>query len=199
MDFFRIFVLSVVLKCFFEKIFLFSVLTKGSKMIIYSDLWRFRWCIVCMRAICLHPWIFDFHQRVTYQLWTWSRNKIWSKFQFKKSSKVLLNVLLKVLLFCTIFSMMNWSFNNGNKLRKQFVIFKPPSYCFEETVGFSVKASFAGLTVSRLIRWYNKPGDITEEFWEKAIQLLGNFHGLKIANWKDIHLLLFFPQNFLRY
>ena len=50
-----------------------------------------------------------------------------------------------------------------------FVIFKPLSYCFEETIGFDVKASFACRPVSRLIRWYNKPGNITKEFWEKAI------------------------------
>ena len=35
--------------------------------------------------------------------------------------------------------------------------------------------------MSRLIRWYNKPGDITIEFWEKAIQFHGTFQGLKIA------------------
>ena len=29
------------------------------------------------------------------------------------------------------------------KLLNQFVIFKPLSYCFEETKGFEVKASFA--------------------------------------------------------
>ena len=40
----------------------------------------------------------------------------------------------------------------------QFVIFKPLSYCFEETIGFDVMASFARPPVSRLI----KPGNITE-------------------------------------
>ena len=38
----------------------------------------------------------------------------------------------------------------------QFVIFKLLSYCFEETIGFDVNASFASRSVSRLIRWYNK-------------------------------------------
>ena len=42
----------------------------------------------------------------------------------------------------------------------QLVIFKPLSYCFEETTGFDVKASFTRGPVSRLI----KPGDITNEF-----------------------------------
>ena len=41
----------------------------------------------------------------------------------------------------------------------QFVIFNPLSYCFEGTIGFDVKASFASLPVSRLIRWYNKNFD----------------------------------------
>ena len=52
----------------------------------------------------------------------------------------------------------------------QFITFKALSYCFEETIGFEVKASFARCPVSRLI----KPGDITKEFYEKTIQ----FHGL---------------------
>ena len=34
--------------------------------------------------------------------------------------------------------------------------------------------------VSRIIRWYNKPGDITKEFWEKAIQFHGTFQRLKL-------------------
>ena len=43
--------------------------------------------------------------------------------------------------------------------------FKPLSFCFEETIWFDVKASFASRPRSRLIRWYKKPGDITKEFW----------------------------------
>ena len=42
----------------------------------------------------------------------------------------------------------------------QFVVFKPLSYCFEETIGFDVKALFARPPVPRLI----KPGDIIKEF-----------------------------------
>ena len=41
----------------------------------------------------------------------------------------------------------------------QFVVFKPLSYCFEETIGFDVKSSFARPPVSCLI----KPGDMTQE------------------------------------
>ena len=44
----------------------------------------------------------------------------------------------------------------------QFVIFKPLSHCFEETIGFDVKSSFASRPMSRLIRSYNKPGDKTK-------------------------------------
>ena len=43
---------------------------------------------------------------------------------------------------------------------KQFVIFKPFSYCFKETIKFDVKVSFACRPLSRLIRWINKAGDI---------------------------------------
>ena len=68
-------------------------------------------------------------------------------------------------------------------LPSQFVIFKPLSYCFKETIEFDVTVSFASRPVSCLIRWYNKPGDLTKEFWEKAIQFHGTFHGLKITNW----------------
>ena len=67
----------------------------------------------------------------------------------------------------------------------QFVIFKLLLYFFKETIGFDVKASFASHPLSRLIGWYNKPGDITKEFWEKAIQFHGTFHGLKITNWME--------------
>ena len=74
---------------------------------------------------------------------------------------------------------------------KQFVIFKPLSYCFKETIiGFDKKALLAIHPVLRLIRWYNKPGDITKEFWEKAVEFHGTFHGLKIANCKHLYIWL---------
>ena len=46
----------------------------------------------------------------------------------------------------------------------QFVILKALSHCFEETIGFDIKTSFASRPLSRLIRRYNKPGDIKKEF-----------------------------------
>ena len=50
-------------------------------------------------------------------------------------------------------------------LSHKFVIFKPLSYCLEETIGFDVKALFVNRPMSRLIRWYNTTGDIIKEFW----------------------------------
>ena len=50
--------------------------------------------------------------------------------------------------------------------RRQFLLFKPLHYCFQETIGFNVKALFTSRPASRLIRFYNKPGDIAKEFWE---------------------------------
>ena len=57
-------------------------------------------------------------------------------------------------------------------------ILKPLSYCFKETVGFDVKASFASPPVLSLV----KPGDITKEFQEKVIQFHGTFQWMKITN-----------------
>ena len=76
----------------------------------------------------------------------------------------------------------------------QFVIFKPLSYCFEETIGFDVKTSFASRPKSRLIRWYNKAGDMTKEFWEKAIKFHETFYGLKITNCIQFALQSFAPN-----
>ena len=64
----------------------------------------------------------------------------------------------------------------------QFVIFKTLSYCFKETTGFDVKAWFASRPVLHLVRWYSKLGDITKEFWQKAIRFHGTVRGLKITN-----------------
>ena len=48
----------------------------------------------------------------------------------------------------------------------QLVVFKPISYCLEETIGFDKQISFARPPVLPLI----KSGDITKEFPEKTIQ-----------------------------
>ena len=66
----------------------------------------------------------------------------------------------------------------------QFVIFKPLSYRFEETIGFDVKVSFAFRPVLRLIRWYNKPGDITRWILRKGYSVQRHFSW--IENYKLI-------------
>ena len=68
--------------------------------------------------------------------------------------------------------------NSTRSQRSQFVIFETLSYCFEVAIAFDVEPSLARRPVSHLI----KPGDITKEFQEKAIQFHGIFHGLKITN-----------------
>ena len=62
---------------------------------------------------------------------------------------------------------------------------------FEETIGFQVKTLLESRPVPPLIRWYNKPGDITKEFWEKTIQFHGTFHGLKITKWIKLRQIYF--------
>ena len=47
--------------------------------------------------------------------------------------------------------------SNLSDTLNQFVIFKPLSYYFKETIGFDVKATFESPPVSILIRRYNKP------------------------------------------
>ena len=46
---------------------------------------------------------------------------------------------------------MTWDDVLSSKQTYQCVIFKPLSYCFEETIGFDVKASFTSRPVSRPI------------------------------------------------
>ena len=59
------------------------------------------------------------------------------------------------LYFCFLRDIILKEDGNNNKC-KQSIIFKLVSYCFEETIGFEVKASFVSRPISRLIRWYNK-------------------------------------------
>ena len=55
-------------------------------------------------------------------------------------------------------NLIDWVGKTENLWLIQFVIFKPLSYFFRETIVFDIKASFASRSLSRLIRWYNKPG-----------------------------------------
>ena len=48
--------------------------------------------------------------------------------------------------------------------------FKALSYCFK---GFDVKASFASRPISRLIKWYNKPGDKQNNFEKRLFSSTG--------------------------
>ena len=56
-----------------------------------------------------------------------------------------------------------------------FVIFKPLGYCFEETIEFYVKVSFAGRPESLLIRWYNK-----RTFYKRLFSSTGPFMDWKL-------------------
>ena len=55
--------------------------------------------------------------------------------------------------------------------RFQFIIFAPLSYCFEDTIGFDVKASLAGPPVSPLI----KTSDIIKIFKKRLFSSTGLF------------------------
>ena len=60
---------------------------------------------------------------------------------------------------------------NRSVLVYQFEIFKPLSYCFQETTGFEVKALFARGLVSRLI----KSGDKTKKIRKRLFSSTGLF------------------------
>ena len=67
---------------------------------------------------------------------------------FLKAVSALHNVAITVLVPFQVYEAVAPS----NPKSFQFVIFKPISYCFEETIGFDVETSFASRPVSRLIR-----------------------------------------------
>ena len=95
---------------------------------------------------------------------------------FLKDHRSFKNMLMEVHKEQVSFSCSEWINNTGSRIfiffqRKfvfycfwktflivpfQFVIFKLLSYCFEETIGFDVKATFVSRPMSYLIRWYNK-------------------------------------------
>ena len=62
----------------------------------------------------------------------------------------------------------------------QFVILKPLSYYFEETIEFDLMASFASCLVSRLIKWYSKPSNITKNFDKRLFTSTGFFMDWKL-------------------
>ena len=66
------------------------------------------------------------------------------------------------------------------KTLNQFVIFKPLSYCFEDTIGFDVNTSFASRPVSRLISWYNNQVMWQKNFDKRLISSRGHFMDWKL-------------------
>ena len=60
------------------------------------------------------------------------------------------------------------------------------SFLSDILLPFTNSNDFNSCTVLHLIRWYDKLGDITKGFWEKAIQFHWTFHGLKrmLNTWK---------------
>ena len=74
------------------------------------------------------------------------------------------------------------------KLTDQFIIFKPIGYCFEETMGFDVKASFASSPVLRLIRRYNKSGG--KQILRKGYSVSRDFSWIKNDKLKLLNKML---------
>ena len=62
----------------------------------------------------------------------------------------------------------------------QFAIFKPLSYCFGETIGFDVKASFPSRPISRLISWYNNQVIQQKNFNKRLFSSMGLFMDWKL-------------------
>ena len=82
------------------------------------------------------------------------------------------------------------------KVKKfQFVIFNPLSYCFEEMIGFDVKALFASRPVSRLTGDITRPDEITTKFWilRKRYSVPRDF------SWIDNYKLIYWRQRLLRF
>ena len=88
--------------------------------------------------------------------------------------------------------LINWVDKTENVWLIEFVIFKPQSYCFRQTIVFDIKTSYASRPLSRLIRLYKKRIDITKKFWEKTIQCHGTVYGLQITNWIVEQLIYLF-------
>ena len=67
-----------------------------------------------------------------------------------KSEQASLFTILTPLKYKFVLHLLREDALNRSVLVYQFVIFKPLSYCFEETTGFEVKALFASGPVSRI-------------------------------------------------
>ena len=74
----------------------------------------------------------------------------------------------------------------------QFAILKQLSYCFEETIGFDVKASFASRPVSHLISWYNNQVIQQNNFDKKLFSSMGLFMDWKLQTVMALFFVFFF-------
>ena len=104
-------------------------LRKNSQLICYSFLSKTQWSQICYLV------------HVISQVWS-SATVVWS---FPNKKWVILSHS----------SLVEKEYNNFELALLQFVIFKPLSYCFGETIGFDVKASLPSRQVSRLISWHS--------------------------------------------
>ena len=81
--------------------------------------------------------------------------------------------------------------NGGSVTPIQSVMFKPLRYCFEETIGFDEKASFARHPVSRL----NEPVDIQKNFKKRPrdFSWIVNYklRPLHCVTWEEISVCLY--------
>ena len=84
---------------------------------------------------------------------------------------------------------MTWDDVLSSKQTYQCVIFKPLSYCFEETIRFDVKASFTSRPVSRQLRWYSNQVIQQKNFDKKLFSSSGLF-----IDWKLQTELFFFGR-----
>ena len=74
----------------------------------------------------------------------------------------------------------------------QFAIFKQLSCCFEETIGFDVKASFASRPVLHLISWYNNQVIQQNNFDKKLFSSTGLFIDWKLQTVMALFFFFFF-------
>ena len=122
--------------------------------------------------------------------------------QFKTGNSFVNTPELQILVFQQRFHILSLSVHLSMMLylQIQFVIFKPLSYCFKETIWFEVKASLASRPMSRLISWYNNQVIKQKNFDKRLFSSTGLFMDWKLQtgiensstvaeNW---HMIYFF-------
>ena len=124
--------------------------------------------------------------------------------QFKTGNSFVNTPELQILVFQQRFHILSLSVHLSMMLylQIQFVIFKPLSYCFKETIWFEVKASLASRPMSRLISWYNNQVIKQKNFDKRLFSSTGLFMDWKLQtgiensstvaeNWHMIYFFLF--------